>query len=378
MELHTLHGIATNGKTKVWKIEVIPSEEQYGIIRTTHGYLNGEMQVNDKIISKGKNIGKKNETTPLQQAINEALSTMKKKEESGYTLIHQSENGFMHNQISKKGKGITDSAPLPMLAHDYSKRGHNIQYPCFVQRKYDGTRCIGMPHKGLYSRNRKQFPHLEHIIAELNQLPEHLVLDGELYSQQLSFQEIVGLVKRETLKADDNTNQLKIQFYVYDIISEQIFEERYATLLQLFERHSFEYIVFAPTQACNSELQMKELHAQYVSEGYEGIMLRNKNGLYKNSRSADLQKYKEFFDEDFEVVGFREGEGLEQGCVIWVCKTKEGQLFHCRPRGTREDRIELFQCGNDYVGKYLTIRFQEWTNEQIPRFPVGITFRDYE
>jgi DNA ligase-1 len=61
-----------------------------------------------------------------------------------------------------------------------------------------------------------------------------------------------------------------------------------------------------------------------------------------------------------------------------VCRTAEQKTFHCRPRGSRESRSELFQNGADYIGKKLTVRFQELTDERIPRFPVGIAFRDYE
>ena len=107
-------------------------------------------------------------------------------------------------------------------------------------------------------------------------------------------------------------------------------------------------------------------------------MLRASKGLYKNVRSVDLLKYKEFFDDEYEVVGFKEGEGGEKGCVLWTCKTEKGTTFHCRPRGTREDRTELFQKGASYIGKKLTVRFQELTDDGIPRFPVGIAFRDYE
>jgi DNA ligase-1 len=121
---------------------------------------------------------------------------------------------------------------------------------------------------------------------------------------------------------------------------------------------------------------MKEQHAQYVSEGYEGIMLRNASSPYKHARSADLQKYKHFIDDEFKVVGFNQGEGLEAGCVIWVCATTDNKTFACRPRGTREERAMLFQNGDEYVGKMLTVRFQELTDTDIPRFPVGIAFRE--
>jgi DNA ligase-1 len=215
-------------------------------------------------------------------------------------------------------------------------------------------------------------------VAEINKLPPTIVLDGELYSDTLTFQEIVGLVKRETLKKGDEEKQLQIKFHIYDIINGMTYEERYANLQMLFKRHKFKYLELVRTDQCESEEKMKEMHAQYVAEGYEGIMLRNKSGLYKNARSADLQKYKEFFDDEYEVVGYKEGEGVEEGCVLWVCKTPEGKTFNCRPRGTREDRAEMYLNGDKYVGKKLTVRFQELTDDKVPRFPVGIAFRDYE
>jgi ATP-dependent DNA ligase len=135
------------------------------------------------------------------------------------------------------------------------------------------------------------------------------------------------------------------------------------------------------------------LHAKYVEEGYEGLMLRNKAGPYKvGFRSKDLQKYKEFQDDEFEVIGFSEGDGVEKGCVIWTCETKKGDSFSVRPRGTHEERRDLYKIAKSMVGKKLTVRFQELTEDGrssssssaaggtggVPRFPVGIAFRDYE
>lgn len=385
-----LQGDAQNGKTKMWSIRVF-ERNGMGVIETTYGYVDGKKQVNEKVIAEGKNVGKKNETTPLQQAINEARSAWIKKKESGYAATgsaaavattessdEEAEGEAEAVTEGGRGKGIDASVPSPMLAHDYNKRGKSIQFPCYVQRKYDGTRCVGIPQKGLFSRNRKAYPHLEHIVEELNKLPPTLVLDGELYSNTLTFQEIVGLVKRETLKKGDEEKQKQIQFHIYDIINDKPYEQRLAALKYIFSSCKFQYLVLVQTDVCASEDHMKELHAQYVAEGYEGIMLRNKNGGYKGVRSADLQKYKEFYDDEYEVIDYKEGEGQEAGCVLWICQTKEGKVFHCRPRGTREERIQLFQEGYNYVGKKLTVRMQELTVDGIPRFPVGIAFRDYE
>lgn len=390
-----LQGEATTGKTKMWSIRVL-ERDNAGVIETTHGYVDGKKQVNEKVISVGKNIGKKNETTPLQQAVSEAKASWIKKKESGYSPLGVTTTPITVSDITKgvaavdldesegdeddsgRGKGIDKDVPSPMLAHDFLKRGKSIKFPCYTQRKYDGTRCVAISGKGLFSRNKKRYPHLDHIVAEINKLPSTIILDGELYSDTLTFQEIVGIVKRETLKEGDEEKQLQIKLHVYDIINKAPYEERYANLQILFNKYKFQHLVLVKSDICESEEAIKELHARYVAEGFEGLMLRNKTGLYKNSRAVDLQKYKEFFDGEFKIVAYKEGEGLEAGCVIWVCEAENGQQFACRPRGTREARIELYSNGDKYVGKKLTVRYQEMTDSNVPRFPVGIAIRDYE
>jgi hypothetical protein len=63
---------------------------------------------------------------------------------------------------------------------------------------------------------------------------------------------------------------------------------------------------------------------------------------------------------------------------MWRCITPKGVEFGCRPEGTREDRQELFRKGAEYVGKMLTVKYQNLTPDGVPRFPVGKTIRDYE
>ena len=389
-----LQGEAVSGKTKTWSIRVL-ERSVTGVIETTHGYVDGKKQVNEKVISIGKNIGKKNETTPLQQAVSEAKASWIKKKESGYSPIGVGTSATPISDIvgavaavnldeadseddSGRGKGIDKDVPSPMLAHDFLKRGKSIKFPCYAQRKYDGTRCVAMSGKGLFSRNKKRYPHLDHIVAEINKLPNTIILDGELYSDTLTFQEIVGIVKRETLKEGDQEKQVQIKLHVYDIINTAPYEERYANLQILFNKYKFKHLVLVKSDICESEEKIKELHAQYVAEGYEGLMLRNKTGLYKNSRSTDLQKVKAFETEEFKIVAFKEGVAAETGCVIWICEAENGLQFACRPRGTREEREVLYSDGDKYIGKMLSVRYQEMTDSQVPRFPVGIAIRDYE
>jgi DNA ligase-1 len=134
-----------------------------------------------------------------------------------------------------------------------------------------------------------------------------------------------------------------------------------------------------PTEELASKEGLKAKHDEYVAAGFEGIMLRNKKGLYAcKKRSSDLQKYKEMMDDEYKIVGFYEGEGEEAGCVVWECVTPEGRTFRCRPKGTHEERRVLFKDGASALGKMLTVTYQELTTDGIPRFPIGTVIRDYE
>ena len=93
----TLHGDSANGKTKVWSIQVI-NENGCGIIKTIRGFLGGKMQINEKVISEGKNVGKKNETTPVQQAILESQSLWTKMKENGYYLQQEQQQQQQQQQ----------------------------------------------------------------------------------------------------------------------------------------------------------------------------------------------------------------------------------------------------------------------------------------
>ena len=119
-------------------------------------------------------------------------------------------------------------------------------------------------------------------------------------------------------------------------------------------------------------------HDQFVEQGHEGIMIRDAVSTYEiGKRSNYLLKYKEFQTEEYEVVGVKEGTGREKGAGIWECRTGN-RVFSAKPEGTLEFRRHLFRDREKYIGKMLTVRFQNLTALGVPRFPVGVAIRDYE
>jgi len=387
-----LFGTSSTGKIKTWSICVV-DRDGMGVVQTTHGYVESKQTTTERIVDKGKNLGKKNATTAVSQAIAEATSDWsKKKEMGGYK---EAKGEAKEEAAGGAGGPSVGATPVedkettseeeggegikPMLAHSYDKRGKDIKWPCFAQRKLDGVRCLVTSGGDAISRNMKKFAHLDHIQTDVNRLPPGTILDGELYSDTLGFQQIVGLVKKTKRKPEDSALLAQIHLCVYDIVMPGTYDERKRALETLFYRTPMVSVRILSTEECATADDVKRLHANYVAEGYEGLILRNKEGKYLvNHRSKDLQKYKEFLDDEFVVTGFTVGAGVEEGCVLWTCTTAEGKSFSCRPRGSHEQRQEALKTAAAQIGKKLTIRFQEWTDDKKPRFPVGLTFRDYE
>jgi DNA ligase-1 len=155
------------------------------------------------------------------------------------------------------------------------------------------------------------------------------------------------------------------------------FIERISFLEKQFSNGKYPKVKFVETHKVADVNEFRKMFSEFVVNGFEGIMLRNINGLYRtNYRSDDLQKYKEFMEDEFTIIGFTEGEGHDKGTVIWVCETSDGKKFTVKPRGTIQRRREYFKNGHIYIGKSLTVIFQELTDNGKPRFPVGKDIRE--
>ncbi len=143
LKIGPLYALASNGKIKYWRADIV-HKNNIAVIAYTFGYEDGAHQKQEKEIKIGKNLGKANETTPFQQACKDAESKANKKMDQGYCL--------------SKTKVITPI--LPMLAHSYTKRSHNIIWPCFIQPKIDGVRCtltIKDEKVKMFTRKGKEF-----------------------------------------------------------------------------------------------------------------------------------------------------------------------------------------------------------------------------
>jgi len=245
---------------------------------------------------------------------------------------------------------------LPMLANKWEDRQKYISEPFYVQPKLDGVRLI-VSNKGCFSRTGKPVEGVEHLARGLK---DGEYLDGECYAPNKTFEEITSMFKM---------NPKELEFHVFDYFDvnrpDLTFEERKDQIT-------------VDTFLVDKKSEVQGYHDLFVNQGHEGIMIRDASSVYEiGKRSNYLLKYKAFQTEEYEIVDVKEGTGREKGAAIWVCRVGDHQ-FSAKPEGTIEMRKKYLQEKEKYIGKRLTVRYQNLTALGVPRFPVGVVVRDYE
>jgi len=344
---------STHGKINKWTVEV--EENKF---RTISGYSDGVQTTSEWTICEGKNIGKKNETTPEQQAKAEADALYRKRKEVGY-----------FEDINKSDVQVFFQ---PMLAKDWNDKKSKVKFPLASQKKIDGVRSL-IKSDGMWSRNGKMIISAPHIFESLKPLFEKypdLILDGELFAPKEScdFNKIISCVRKTKPTIDDLIESKKyIQYWVYDLPSDNgTFISRYKKLLSLDLPDT---CVIVPVDQVDNMNDVDAYHNDYVSEGFEGQMLRVLDSPYENKRSKFLLKNKSFCDAEFEIKGVKEGIGGLSNKVGTLQFEINGKQFYSAVNGTHEYLEELWLNKDNLIGQTATIKYFELTSDGIPRFP---------
>jgi len=275
----------------------------------------------------------------------------------------------------------------PMLAHKVNDKKIDFTEPVFIQPKLDGVRCI-FTKDGAYSRTGKQFHNLQHIELRLKgffKLNPEVQLDGELYNHALrdDFEQIISLVRKQKPTDEDRLNARKlIQYHVYDYIVPFIgYEARlkwlmsnkvlwWGNVIMPVETHR----VYKYEEAANMH------HDGFLKQGYEGSILRL-NGAYEQKRSYNLQKFKDFSDDEATIVGYEAGKGKRTGTLgKFFMMDDNGIKFGCPPgKGYNyKDLANILDNVHDYIGKRATFTYFERTKAGNYRHPLFKCIRDYE
>lgn len=365
--------IISNGKKRFWEIWLEEhnfknkkNEQIYFIVRN-YGIIGGKLTNPEK-----------KETKSLSKGLTEIKALWRKKVESGF---HEKE------ELSK----TKTETVKPMGAHKLDDYFHKIKYPAYVQRKLDGFRCISHINNEhnviMYSKGMKPFIYLNHIKNEIKKIKElindsNIYIDGELYEKGLSLHEISSSVMKKYATEEQENNMKKISYYIFDIFNinnlSLTFKERYNILQHIFKNNKFKYIKLVQCKIVDNLDEIRKLDQEYLLEGYEGIIVRNMDGLYKlNSKSYDVLRTKEFKKKDFVIIGAKEGIGKQKGAILWnlQCLKDKKLSFWAIPIGTIKNRIEDYKDyiknPNKFIGKVAHVKFLEMSYDGcISRNPI--------
>jgi ATP-dependent DNA ligase len=396
----TFYGKDKGGKFKVWNIEVVSFERDFGLMKIAHGQEGGKMTLKSETFVTGKQ-GR----NPFEQAVSEAEGRIKKQVDKGY----------------REDKADLEELPvLPMLAGDYNKIGHRINYEkgVYLSDKLDGVRMMAKCLKDgtitLESRTGQPYI-LPHIVEELKGIMQPGdILDGEAYLHGYALQDITSAVKRTDTQAKVDAARKKyekavgdefigeayaamfeaqmihelrpkLQFVVFAVIESETVSQDMPFSEVVIETYGYrnyramdnEFIKFIHYELAYSEEEMKAAHKDAVRRLFEGIMIRNADGVNESGkRSADLQKYKEFVDSEFVILDVEPQK--DDGSGFLVQNDLNDETFTVT-LGSMAQRAEFLANKKLYIGKLITVQYQaRYKDTLLPQFPTGKAIRDYE
>lgn len=418
-----LYSVDKRGSKRMWKVSVVDDTvfTHYGIVgkkiteskRTVKDTTLNRSTTHNAVIMAERSWVKQLDKHYMPDASDEEgmskyRETMSTKKAQGGTN-HGIVNVHIDTPVDKKPPTLPKKEKLPNLVADNIEREilpmqaslferadkclkyFNFEYGVYIQPKYDGWRCIARLQSDgtvvLTSRTGKQYPWFGHIRDAVRKYLFHHpreVLDGELYTHELTDEDGNELTPNEKFeliqsmcgmkRSVPHPREQELKYYVFDIVDSTI---QQGARLEKLNPPANGPIVVSQTHRCFSVDEINYWWNKFESEGYEGAVIRAHDLVYEEKhRSLKMRKLKSFDDAEYKICGFSEAQGDQSGCVVWKCRTGSGQVFDVVPKGTFEKKRALYRDGAKHVGKLLKVKYQGLSSDGIPRFPVGLSFRE--
>lgn len=254
------------------------------------------------------------------------------------------------------------------------KRLMKWEPPYICQPKYDGIRCRAIPTGSgtiLLSSEENVIYSVPHINEMFDNMKLDCELDGELYSHNLPFEELVSRTNRT---ANLHPDREQVSFYLFDVVNDRPQSERILWIKNYVES---DHLKIAPFWICYSLDEIMKVYDNIVSNNYEGIIVRHYLAPYVRKRSTFVMKFKPKQEDSYEIVGFQEEvskDGNPKDTLgALVCKSGDGNLFHVGTGFTEERRREIWEARDILEGQFAKVKYQHITvGKKVPRFPVFV------
>lgn len=287
------------------------------------------------------------------------------------------------------------SAVRPMLGVNAPSDLSSLHYPMYLSPKLDGVRAI-VKDGVVYSRSGKPIPN-----KKVQQAYGHLQgYDGELiYGSPTD-----SNVYNKTVSAVMTEDGPEVDFYVFDFWNSP--QMPYSFRYDWLEKQCFYHINLVTQHEVTCESDVCKYEKIYLDLGYEGVMLRNPNAMYKHGRSTvkeeGLLKVKRFVDSEAiitnvtplfrntneaktDALGYTERSTCKENMIaanmlgsISVKDLYTNIEFSIGSGFDELTRIELWEQKDQLIGRVVKYKHFPVGEKDKPRFPVFIGFRPKE
>jgi ATP-dependent DNA ligase len=246
-----------------------------------------------------------------------------------------------------------------------------------VQPKLDGVRCRAIiDNEGdviLLSSEENPIDSVPHITGELMRSGlRNVELDGELYRHGMPFEEIVSRTSRTT---NIHSGFEDIQYHVFDYVSDASQLRRSADLINMLSDLEGDIIRLVKPRPASTLDNVMQLYDNFISEGYEGFVIRHPMAAYERRRVTTMMKFKPKKSDIYEIIGVTQEVdqyGIPKGTLgALVCRGNDGTAFNVGTGFTAINRAVLWKVKETLPGKCVEISYQHLTaGRGVPRFPV--------
>jgi len=258
-------------------------------------------------------------------------------------------------ELGRKPAVKKDTAPELLLAHKWDNEQDLTGW--WISEKLDGVRA--------YWDGTNFISRLGNILHAPEWFKKGLpsyALDGELWVGRGQFQRCVSIVRRH----GGGLEWEEVKYLIFDKPgSSDPFEQRCSQIADWVAAAKPRFATTVAQTPCEGLAHIALLLAEVNAAGGEGLMCRAPGSLYEGCRSNTLLKVKTFFDEDALVLEYQNGKGRHKGRVGALnVRLKNGTEFKVGT-GFSDAQREAPPA----IGSIITFRYQELTNDGVPRFP---------
>lgn len=323
-------------------------------------------------------------------------------------LIKDLRCGVSEKTVNKVLKAFKDIQPVPvfecMLAHDGANHESKITGKKIVEPKLDGVRVLTVVDfesrtVTMFTRNGKELENFGHIAKvfedNIDNFARSYVFDGEVVSD--SFQSLMKQVHRK-----DNVQAEDAKYMLFDVIP--LFEfKKGSSVMGQKRRSAFLKENFGPIfsdygcvdivpqrefdlDVFTDEIEFKDYNKAMVEAGYEGIMIKDPNGLWEGKRSTAWLKQKPFIEVSLAVTAVEEGTGRNEGRLgALICEGEDdGKTISVNVGSgfTDSQRKDFYFDIESLIGQVVEVRADAITQNQDGtyslRFPRFQRFRGFK